>query len=376
MRTILILGLVSLFTDISSEMVYPLIPLYLTSTLGATPAVVGIIEGIAESLASILKVFSGYISDRFQKRKPLAIAGYGGAAVGKIVLFFSKSWGGVLLGRVVDRFGKGVRTAPRDTLIADAASEKEYGKAFGLHRSMDSFGAVLGIILAYIFFTSGVKRFETIFLLAVIPAAIGVALLFFVHDKPKEHREPKPLNLRWSVLDRKLQLFLIIVFLFTLGNSSNQFLILRASDLGFTPAEAILAYLVFNVVYTLGSYPLGKLSDRVGKKKLLVSGYLFYGLVYLGFALLSAKWTVWLLFGFYGLYYAMTQGVEKALIAQIAPKDQRGTLMGLHATLTGIGLLPASLIAGFLWSTFGPAIPFYFGGIAGTLAAIGLWLFI
>lgn len=376
MRTILILGLVSLFTDISSEMVYPLIPLYLTSTLGATPAVVGIIEGIAESLASILKVFSGYISDRFQKRKPLAIAGYGGAAVGKIVLFFSKSWGGVLLGRVVDRFGKGVRTAPRDALIADATSEKEYGKAFGLHRSMDSFGAVLGIILAYIFFTSGVKRFETIFLLAVIPAAIGVALLFFVHDKPKEPRESKPLNLRWSVLDRKLQLFLIIVFLFTLGNSSNQFLILRASDLGFTPAEAILAYLVFNVVYTLGSYPLGKLSDRVGKKKLLVGGYLFYGLVYLGFALLSAKWTVWLLFGFYGLYYAMTQGVEKALIAQIAPKDQRGTLMGLHATLTGIGLLPASLIAGFLWSTFGPAIPFYFGGIAGTLAAIGLWLFI
>lgn len=376
MRTILILGLVSLFTDISSEMVYPLIPLYLTSTLGATPAIVGLIEGIAESLASILKVFSGYFSDRFQKRKVLAITGYGGAALGKIFLFFSKSWGGVLLGRVVDRFGKGIRTAPRDALIADATSEKEYGKAFGLHRSMDSFGAVVGIILAYLFFTAGVKKFEMIFLLAVIPAAIGVILLFFVHDKPKEHHESRPIDLRWSVLDRKLKVFLVIVFLFTLGNSSNQFLILRASDLGFTPAEAILAYLVFNMVYSLGSYPLGKLSDRVGTKKLLIGGYFFYGLVYFGFALLSAKWTVWILFGFYGLYYAMTQGVEKALIAQIAPKDQRGTLMGLHATLTGIGLLPASLIAGFLWSSLGPAIPFYFGGIAGTLAAISLWLLI
>ncbi|MBI5651049.1 MAG: MFS transporter [Chloroflexi bacterium] len=383
MFNIIILGIASFLTDVSTEMVYPLLPLYLTSArIGATPAIVGLIEGFAESIASLLRVFSGAWSDRIQRRKPIAILGYASSTLGKVLLFFSTTWVWVFAGRLSDRFGKGIRTAPRDALIADSTTEQNRGSAFGLHRALDTAGASLGVILAYLLFVSNSTEFTTIFLLSLIPAALGVGVLFFVRErKPEGSRRPfgfpwwKNLGTRWRALDRRLKFFLVIVFIFALGNSSNQFLLLRAQDLGYDVATTILMYLVFNLVYAFGSFPFGHLSDRVGRKRLLVIGYLTYGAVYFGFAFAS-PFALWGLFAAYGLYYALTEGVEKALVADIAPQDVRATLIGLHATFVGVGLLPASVLAGFLWNAFGASAPFYFGGGMGVVAAIALWLLI
>ena len=379
MFNIILLGLTSFFTDVSSEMIYPLVPFFLTLKLGASPAVMGLIEGIAESVASLLKIFSGYISDRLRNRKGLTIVGYGSSAIGKLLLYIAAGWPMVLAGRVVDRLGKGIRTAPRDALIADSSAEGRRGSAFGLHRALDSGGAVVGVLLAYFFFTSLAKgEYAPVFLWSVVPAVMGVVLLFFVREaKPKEGKPAQLPSLRWSVLPRKLKLFLAVALIFTLGNSSNTFLLLRADTLGFTPATAILLYLVYNVVYAVVSYPAGRLSDKIGRKRLLVAGYAFYGLVYLGFALVNAPqqaWIVWALFGLYGLYIGFTDGVEKALVSDLAPANLRATAIGLHATIVGIGLFPASLIAGQLWGRVGPAAAFYFGGGTGLVAAIGLMM--
>lgn len=373
MFNIIILGLVSLLTDISSEMVYPIIPLYLVNRLGATPALVGVIEGIAESLASLLKVFSGYHSDRLQSRKPLAIFGYGFSGLAKLLLIFATSWPWVLWGRIGDRFGKGVRTAPRDALIAESADKEKMGQAFGLHRALDSLGAVIGVALAFYFLTKYKGDYQAVFLWSLVPAFLGVACLFTVKEKMvKKKDRVKRLSLSWSVLNPRLKKFLIVVFIFALGNSSNQFLLLRAQDIGFGTSTVILLYLLFNVVYTIAAFPLGALSDRVGRRALLVLGYIFYGLVYFGFALATSGYQLWLLFGFYGIYSAATEGVEKALVSEIAPENQRATLIGLHATLVGIGLLPASIIGGALWNFFGSSATFYFGGTLGLLAALGM----
>lgn len=400
MFNIIILGLVSLLTDVSTEMVYPLIPIYLTAQLGATPAIVGIIEGMAESLASLLKVFSGYWSDLVGRRKPLAIAGYSFSSVGKVLLYFSASWPMVLLGRMADRFGKGIRTAPRDALIAESGDSGSYGRSFGLHRAMDTLGAAIGVVLAYYFLVHYQGDYRRVFLYALIPAALGVMALFFAREK----RSPavaglatgatagagaagaavgvtagakvarSRLNLNWRALDSRLKAFLVVVFIFTLGNSSNQFLLLRAKTLNFSDVDVILLYLVYNLVYSLASYPAGRLSDRIGRRAVLVTGFIFYGLVYLGFAITRQPAVMWVLFSAYGLYSAFTEGVEKALVADIAPEEQRATLIGLHATLVGIGLLPASMLAGLLWDLLGAAAPFYFGSLMGLVAAVGMWI--
>jgi MFS family permease len=386
MFNVIILGLTSLLTDISTEMVYPLLPLFLTSArIGATPAIVGMIEGLAESAASLLRVFSGYWSDRLQQRKGLAIAGYSGSVIGKVFLYLAAGWPMVLFGRLVDRFGKGIRTAPRDALIADSSAAAQRGNAFGLHRAMDSAGASIGVLIGYVLLVSLNGEFSTIFMLSIIPALLGVLVLFLVREKvaPARSAASRPpreawwrgLGQRWRLLDRRLKVFLLIIFLFTLGNSSNQFLLLRAKDRGFDNATVILMYLVFNIVYTLAAWPAGRLSDRVGRKPLLVAGYATYGAVYLGFAALSPA-ALWGLFAAYGLYIALTEGVEKALVSDMAPRDLRATLIGLHATFTGIGLLPASVVAGVLWNAFGAAAPFYFGGAMGGLAALALFLLI
>lgn len=374
MFNIIILGITSLLTDISSEMVYPILPLYLVSQLGAGPAVLGLIEGIAESLASLLKPFSGYFSDKISLRKPFTILGYAGSVIGKFILFISTSWGYVLAGRVIDRFGKGIRTAPRDALIAESAGEHNRGSAFGLHRAMDTLGACIGVLSAYFLIKHYKGGFKQIFLWSLLPAFFGALLLFLVKEKKAEGRMPKQkLEFKWSALDKKLKLFLVFTFVFTLGNSSNQFLLLRAKDLGSPFARVIIFYLLYNIVYFVVSYPAGRLSDRIGRKNLLVLGYLFYGLVYLGFALNQSPAALWYLFAIYGLYIGLTDGVEKALIIDIAPSHLRATTMGLHATLAGIGLLPASLLAGVLWKFFGAKAPFYLGGILGIISSVGLW---
>ena len=376
MFNVIVTGIASLLTDISTEMVYPLIPLYLAA-LGAPPAILGVIEGFAESTASVLKVFSGWFSDKLRRRKPVAIVGYAGSTIGKVLLYASQSWGLVFAGRMVDRLGKGVRTAPRDALIADSVPEGKRGKAFGLHRAMDSLGAAAGVALA-IWLVSTVGHnllphdYKRIFLISLIPAVLGVAALLFIREHRKEAAARKLPRLTWRGLPAKLKWFLFVVTLFALGNSSNQFLILRAKNLGMSVLAALAAYLLYNVVYSVLSYPFGHLSDRIGRKRLLVAGYAFYGLVYVGFALARRPGLVWLLFGLYGVFSALNEGLEKALVADIAPVDQRGTFVGLHSTLTGIGLLPASLLAGGLWSLFGAPAPFWFGGVLGLLAAVGL----
>ncbi|MBI4671602.1 MAG: MFS transporter [Chloroflexi bacterium] len=398
MLNVIILGITSFLTDFSTEMVYPLLPLYLTSArIGASPAIVGLIEGIAESLASILKVFSGYISDRFRTRKPLTILGYSASTIGKIFLYISTTWQIVLIGRIIDRFGKGIRTAPRDALIADSTDSTRRGAAYGLHRALDTFGAVAGVAVAYVLFVTLRDDFQPIFLFSLIPALLAVVVLCFVREKTSpltplptgEGKTTSPLtplptgegkkeiwwrNLRskWQGLDRRLKFFLVIVFVFSLGNSSNQFLILRATSLGYDDAAAILLYLLYNVVYAIGAYPFGHLSDRIGRKKLLVAGYAVYGAIYLGFGVTGAT-LLPILFGMYGLYIALTEGVEKALVSELAPAPQRATLIGLHATAIGVGLLPASLLAGVLWDASGAPAPFFFGGALGLAAAIALW---
>lgn len=374
-RNVVILGLVSLFTDISSEMIYPLVPIYLTAVLGASPAVLGIIEGVAESLSSLLKIFSGRLADRLEKHKLLAIAGYGLSAVGKLLFVVATSWTGIFWARVNDRFGKGIRTAPRDALIAEAAGGENRGRAFGLHRAMDTAGAVIGIGLAYWLFTRYQGDYIIVFWLALIPAVIGVLLLFTVSESARGAANVvKQLAFSWRGLDSRLRYFLIVTFFFNLGNSSNQFLLVRAGTGGFDPAQVILLYLLMNVTYLLISYPAGLLSDRVGRRRLLTAGYAVYGLVYVGFALADAAWQLICLFGVYGSYIGLTEGVEKALLADIAPSSQKASVYGLHALMVGIALLPASVIAGFLWDAFGAPAPFWFGGILGLGSAAAIWV--
>ena len=376
MRNIILLGLTSLLTDISSEMVYPLLPFFLTATLGASPAILGLVEGIAESTASLLKVFSGYLSDRFRRRLPLAILGYAGSVAGKVLLVVAGGWGTVLAGRVVDRIGKGVRTAPRDTLIAESATPEARGRAFGLHRAMDTAGAAAGVLFAYWFLTTKTGGYAQVFAWSIIPALLGVLILFRVREHPAPApAAPRLPSFRWSILPRRLRLFLIVVMVFTLGNSSNTFLLLRAHSLHFTAEDVLLLYLVYNVAYAFCSYPAGHLSDLIGRKNLLLAGYLSYGLVYLGFALLgdgTQPWVVWALFAGYGLYSALTEGVEKALVADLAPAEHRATAIGLHATIVGIGLLPASFIAGQIWVALSPEAAFALGGVTGIIAVFGL----
>ncbi len=386
MFNIILLGITSLLTDISSEMIYPILPIYLVTQLGAGPAILGLIEGIAESLGSLLKVFSGYFSDKIKSRKPFTIFGYASSTVGKLFLYISVNWWFILAGRVIDRFGKGVRVAPRDALIADSAKENKKGAAFGLHRAMDTLGAIIGVSVAYLLITKYKGTLKNIFLISLIPAFLGVLVLFLVKEK-RSQAQNSPAKIQfspakgggsriagtWQALDRRLKVFLIFTFIFTLGNSSNQFLLLRAKTLGAPLPQVILFYLVYNIIYGLVVYPASRLSDKIGRKKLLVLGYLFYGLVYLGFALNNSINNFWFLFGVYGLYIGFTEGVEKALVADIAPSQLRATAIGLHATLVGIGLLPASLLAGMLWKFLGPAWAFYFGGFTGILASIGLW---
>ncbi len=375
MRTILLLGLTSLLTDVASEMVYPLLPLFLVSSLGASPAVLGFIEGVAESLASLMKLCAGYFSDRMKRRRPFAIFGYGCSALGKLILYAATGWTAVLAGRIVDRFGKGVRVAPRDALIAEAADAGRRGAAFGLHRALDTLGATIGVGCAYLLLAHFKQGLRPIFLASLVPAALGVGILFFVKEKTQGPAvlRAKPV-FGWRALDTRLRLFLIGTFLFTLGNSSNQFLLLRAKGYGFDFSRVLLLYLFYNVVYGLCSYPAAWLSDRIGRRRLLVTGYLVYGLVYVGFARADSAGWFWWLFGLYGVYMGCTEGVEKALIADISPQESRATMLGTHAMLVGIGLLPASFLAGLLWNYFGPAAPFYCGGFFGLAASVWFWL--
>ncbi|MCX7831941.1 MAG: MFS transporter [Actinobacteria bacterium] len=365
----------SFFTDISSEMVYPLVPIFITTILKAPASVVGLIEGIAESTAAILKVFSGYLSDLFKRRKELAISGYAMSTIGKVFLFIAGSWPLVLLGRFIDRLGKGIRTAPRDALIAESVDSNQRGKAFGFHRAFDTLGAALGVLISYLILSSSVKEYEIrkIFLLSLIPAALGVITLLFLKE-PERKIEVKAEKISFKSLNKPLKYFLFISLIFSLGNSSDQFLLLRAKGLGASTLTVLLIYFTFNAFYALLSYPAGRLSDIIGRRRIIVPGYIIYSVVYFIVARATKLSEIWTAFILYGVYQAFTQGVERAIVSDFSTSDIRATAIGAHAMITGAGLLPASLIAGMLWDFFGPQAAFYFGSFTSILSAFFLWL--
>lgn len=376
---VIFLGLVSFFADISSEMVYPIVPLYLTSVFGATPILVGIIEGIAESLASLLKVFSGYATDKYARKKPLAFLGYSTGVIYKIALMMAGSWLGILGARVIDRIGKGIRTAPRDVMVSESAEKGCEGMAFGVHKSLDMAGSALGILMAYLLLkrSNGNYDYKQIFLISIIPSILSLIMFFKIKEK-REKRIPKEREPFWknlNKLDGQLKLYLFVVLLFTLGNSSNAFLLLKAKNLGFDDTTVILLYFIYNVSASVLAIPAGRRSDKVGRKRVLVAGYIVFAIVYFGFALVYNKGIMIFLFILYGGYTAMIAGVERAFVAEISPTELKGTMLGLHSTIVGIALLPASTIAGTLWTVFGAKVPFLFGAGMSLLAAGILILF-
>jgi len=374
MNNVFFIGLVSFFADLSTEMVYPLIPIYLTTVFGATPALIGVIEGIAESLASLLKVFSGYISDKYRKKKPIAFLGYGAGLVYKFALILAGSWVGILGARVIDRFGKGLRTAPRDVLVSESSDSDKLGHSFGLHKALDMAGSAAGILAAFFIMKAwnGDYAYKRLFLLSCIPAVASLFMFIFIRETGKPRDSSAPLHVFSGLknLDSRLKLYLFVVFIFTLGNSSNTFLLLKAGNVGFDTASVVLLYFVYNMVSSLLAIPLGKRSDRIGRKRLLVAGYLIFTLVYAFFAWAPNKAIIVAAFALYGVFTAMTAGVERAFISEIAPKELKGTMLGLHSTIVGIALLPASVIAGLLWNTFGAAVPFAFGASLSLLSAL------
>jgi MFS family permease len=381
-----VLTATSFLTDISSEMIVNLIPLFLANVLGVKTSVIGLIDGLAETTASLLKLYSGALSDKLGNRKWLTVAGYGLSTIAKPFLYFASTWGWVLGIRFADRFGKGIRTAPRDALMAGSVDEKQRGLAFGIHRAGDTAGAFTGLAIAALVIylsqqgTTQLTRatFQTIVLISILPALLAVLVLaLFVKEVSVKAKASAP-TFSLAGLDSRFKMFLAAAILFTLGNSSDAFIILRGQERGLSVLQIMGMLLTFNAVYTLLAGPFGALSDKIGRRKLIVTGWLAYGLVYLGFAFSQSGTHVWILFGLYGIYYALTEGAAKAFVADLVPAERRGTAYGLYNAAIALTAFPASLIAGILWqgvgswSGFGPSAPFLFGAIL-SLLAMGLF---
>ncbi len=371
---VLALGFVSLLTDISSEMVFCLLPFFMTSVLGIEMSLVGLIEGAAEATASVLKVFSGWFSDRLKERKPLAVLGYSLSTMLKPMFAFATSSLQVLFIRILERVGKGIRTSPRDALIADSIQAEVRGKAYGLHRSMDTLGAVIGPLIAFLLFP--LFGYKTIFLLSVIPAAVAVALLVTLVKERAPVGNASKTSPLWSEvrsLSREFKTFVIIATIFTLSRFSYAFFLLRATNLGLTAAHAPLLYVLFNVVYAAFAFPAGALADKIGKGKVISLGYVVFSATCVGLILASSPLHAVILFIGYGLSYAVTDAVQRAIVPDLVKPELRGTAFGVLHTSLGLAALPASVIAGALWQYFGPAIPFAFGA---TLSLISATLFL
>jgi MFS family permease len=383
-RNVWAVSLTSFFMDISSEMVINILPLFLSNVLGVKTNIIGLIEGVAEATASLLKVFSGWLSDRLRARKWLAVSGYALSALSKPFFYVSNSWGAVASVRWADRVGKGIRTAPRDALVADSIDERHRGLAFGFHRAADTGGAVLGLLIAlgavWLAQAGDVQlshsTFRTVVLISLVPAFLAVlSLALGAEDVPVTARRKMP-KFAFRSLGKRFCIFMLIVGLFDLGNSSDAFLVLRAQERGLNVIGVLGMLVTFNLVYTLVSTPAGSLSDRVGRQRLIVGGWLVYAAIYLGFALAGKGWHVWVLYAIYGVYYGLAYGTTKAMVADIVPEALRGTAYGTYNAVLGILDFPASLIAGFLWhgvgtwEGFGPSAPFFFGGAVALTAAL------
>jgi MFS family permease len=388
-RNVWAASLTSFFMDISSEMVINILPLFLNNVLGVRTSVIGLIEGIAEATASLLKVFSGWLSDQIGQRKWLAVAGYGISALAKPFFYFADTWTAVLATRWADRVGKGVRTAPRDALIADSIDESQRGLAFGFHRAADTGGAVIGLIIALgvIWAAQAAATqlsrgtFQAVVLVSIIPAVLAVlALAVGARDVPVTDKRERP-AITFRGLGRPFLTFLFIVAVWDLGNSSDAFLVLRAQNVGVSVVGIMLLLITFNLVYSLVSTPAGALSDRIGRRSVIIGGWLFYAAIYFGFALVAAGWQVWLLYALYGIYYGLTYGTTRAMVADLVPESLRGTAYGTFNGVLGLLDLPASLIAGILWQGIagwrglGAPAPFLFGAMMAFTAAVlmALW---
>ncbi|MEO7770107.1 MAG: MFS transporter [Gemmatimonadaceae bacterium] len=366
----------SFLTDVSSEMIYPLLPVFLTTVLGANASFIGAIEGAAETTAALLKLASGWWSDRVRKRKPLVVLGYGIASLMRPLVAIAQSATQVLLIRVADRVGKGIRNAPRDALIAESVDPSIRGRAFGVHRTGDNLGGVLGPLIAFAALTWHWADMRTVFWLAAIPGVLSVlVVIFFVREIPRPALAPttgapdltQPLGARfWRVLG--------VILLFTLGNSTDAFLLLRANQLGVPVALAPILWAALHVVKSAASAPGGILSDRIGRRPTLIAGWLLYAAVYFGFAHATAAWQAWALFGVYGVFFGLTEGSERALIADLVGAERRGTAFGWYNLAIGIGALPASLLFGYVWDHGGAPTAFVMGAAFALAAAVGMMI--
>ncbi len=366
------LGFVSLLNDAASEMIYPLLPIFLTSVLGVGAGALGVIEGIAESTASLLKLFSGWISDKIKKRKILILIGYSLAALGRPLIALSRTWWQVAVIRFSDRLGKGVRTSPRDALISLSTPDDVKGKAFSLHRAMDHAGAMIGPLSAMILLHYGMSL-KNLFIWALLPGIITIFIIFFFVREKQSKETTKKADFDFSILSKNFKTYLIVLILFTLGNSSDAFLILKAKDTGISIVLIPLLWIVLSFVKMTTSVPGGMLSDKIGRRKVIVSGWIIYAIIYLGFGFSSKIFHVWSLFTLYGIYFGLTEGVEKAFVSDLVDKNFQGTAFGFYHLSVGIAALPSSVIFGFVWQKFGSSAAFSYGAALAGIASILLF---
>lgn len=377
-RNVWVTTLTSFLTDISSEMIINLIPLFLANVLGVPTAIIGLIEGIAETTSSLLKGFSGWLSDKLRGRKWLAVSGYALSAFSKPFLYFATSWANVMAVRFADRVGKGIRTSPRDALLAGSIAEHHRGIAFGLHRAGDTAGAMIGIIVALLVVLATQSQaldltretFQTLVLLSIGPGLLAVVVLALgAKEVYKTPSSSEAVRLNFGALNADFKFFLIIIAIFTLGNSSDAFLILRAQERGLNVVGVLGMLITFNLIYALFSSPLGALSDRIGRQRVIVGGWLMYAILYLCFALATTALHVWIIYALYGFYYAAVESTAKAMVADLIPDEQRGTAYGYYNATVGLMALPASVLAGVLWQGFGPSATFLIGALLALIAA-------
>lgn len=374
-RNIFFTGLTSFLTDTSVKMVYSVMPMFLLS-IGASKTSLSVIEGIAESTSALIKAFSGFWSDKTGRNKPLMLLGYGISALVIPLYAFALSPLHVLWLRITERLGKGVRTAPRDSLIAGSVVNNETGKSFGLQKAMDNSGAIAGPLVAFFVLSLSPGNFRLLFLLAGIPAFFGIYVILTGIRDIKRRGGSLPVKFRFKGLSKKYLFFLLIIFIFTLGNSTDALLLIKANEVGVKVAFIPLVYLLTSVVSVMLAIPVGTLSDRIGKEKILAAGFIVYALVYTGFARTTSAGPIMALFALYGLYSAATDGIQKALVADLSGQNNKGTSLGLYHALLGITLLPASLIAGILYDKVNSRVPFYFGAVTAFISAILMLVFI
>lgn len=369
-KNVIILGFVSLLTDLSGQMVFPLLPLYITSVLGGGAVAVGIVEGAAEATASILKVFSGYWSDKIGKRKPFVFFGYSLSALMKPVLAFATNWVAVLIIRVFDRVGKGVRDAPRDAIVAESNEQATLGKAYGFNRAMDGLGSVGGSLLAFILLP--IFGFVNVFKLAIIPGLISIGVILLVKEPIRHQERIQKLSLRigFSKLTKELKLFILIATLFTLGNYNYAFLMLKAKNTGFGNEQTILLYALFYLVYTLLSIKAGSISDKIGRKPVILTGYILFTILSIGMYLINNSIYIVISFILFGIFFALTDATQRAFVSDLSEPNLKGTALGTFHAFTGLAALPAGFIAGLLWSSINPQSTFLFGTIIGITSVL------